>query len=118
MYKIPEGFNKDSIKNNTISQIAFGLNFITLFFSNGFIQFSGGFSILFDNQKKEYEEVYPVKKDYDILMLLEKKIIDVKINNERNVLTLEFEGAIILELIGSKEYESYILNICGKEIVV
>ncbi len=118
MYKIPEDFNVNSIKNDIISQIAFGLNFITLFFSNGLIQFSGSFSFLYDSRKHEYEEVYPVQDDFGLLNLLEKRIVQVSVNNERNVLILEFETGAILELISNKEYESFRLNIDGKEIIV
>lgn len=118
MYKIPDDFNPISIKNEAITQIAFGINFITLFHSNGFMQFSGRFSFQHNSQKYEYEEVYPVQNDYGLLVLLEKKIVQVKINNERNALTLEFEGGIIIELIGSNDYESYTLKIDDREILV
>jgi len=118
MYKIPEDFNINSIKNEAISQIAFGLNIITLFFNNGLIQFSGSFSFHYDSLIQVYEEVYPVQGDFGLLHLLEKRIVQVRVSNERNVLTLEFETGAILELISGKEYESFKLNIDGEEIIV
>ncbi|MBP6184082.1 MAG: hypothetical protein KA479_04025 [Saprospiraceae bacterium] len=118
MYKIPEDFNLNSIQNEEISQIAFGLNFITLFLSNGFIQFSGSFSFFYSSRKHIYDEVFPVQNDYGLLKLLEKKIVKATINNERDALTLDFEEGIILELIGSKEYESFTINLAGKKILV
>ena len=118
MYRIPDDFNLINIKNEVIIQIAFGLNFITLFFSKGFIQFSGSFSFYDKGQKYDYEEVYPVQDDYNLLKLLEKKITQVITNEDRNVLILEFEDKIILKLIGSESYESYTLNIDGKEIII
>jgi hypothetical protein len=116
MYRIPE--NIDAIKNEIINQIAFGVNVITLFFSKGFIQFSGCFVFLYDGQKFEQDEVYPVQHDHGLLQLLEKRITSIIVNNERNILTLEFEGRFVLKLIGSENYESYVLNINGEEVIV
>lgn len=118
MYKIPEDFYINSITNQAITQIAFGLNFVTLFFSIGLIQFSGSFSFLCNGRKQQYQEVYPVQDDFGLLNLLEKRIVQVSVNKERNVLTLEFESGAILELISGKNYESFKLIIDGKEIIV
>ena len=119
MYKIPDYFKISCIKNNVISQIAFGINFITLFFNKGFIQFSGSFSVQFNNQRFDYDEVYPVQNDYGLLkLLLEKEIVNVLTNERRNSLVLEFDGKIILELNGNEEYESFRLNLDGFEIIV
>lgn len=118
MYKIPEDFNVSSIETEKVFQIAFGINFITLFFNSGFIQFSGSFSIIHEKQEVEYDEVYPVQNDYKLLNLLEKEVKKVSLNEDRDVLTLEFEGDIILKLIGTKEFESFTININKREVIV
>lgn len=119
MYKIPENFNINSLSNIVISQIAFGLNSITLYHNKGFIQFSGGFSIRFGDQIIHHNEVYPVQDDFGLLkLLLEKAVTDVQTNEERNSLILEFENKITLVLIGNDQYESFTLNHNGREIIV
>jgi hypothetical protein len=118
MYRIPESFNLSDIKDETISQIAFGLNFVTVFFNRGFIQFSGSFVLHVDGKRFDYVEVYPVKNDFGLLKLLEKKIVKVFTNDERNDLTIEFDTGIILQLKSVGQYESYTLNIDGQEVIV
>lgn len=119
MYKIPENFNIKSLNNIVISQIAFGLNSVTLLHTKGFIQFSGGFSIRFDDQSIHHNEVYPVQDDFGLLkLLLEKEITDVQTNEERNSLVLEIEKRITLVLFGNEQFESFTLNYDGREIIV
>ncbi len=118
MYKIPEEFKISEIINEEINQIGFGLNYVTLFYNKGFIQFSGSFSFQHSGRKDDFNEVYPVKDDFGLLKLLGKKITQIKTNDGRNILILWIDHNIILKLIGSKEYESYIINIHGKEVIV
>jgi|JI10StandDraft_1071094.scaffolds.fasta_scaffold137675_2 hypothetical protein len=119
MYKIPDDFNLTSIKSQTISQIAFGLNYITIFFNKGFIQFSGGFAFELDGHNFNYEEVYPVQNDYGLIkLLLEKQIIDIYTNIEKNNLYMKLDNGNLLLLFGSEQYESFIVNIDGKQIIV
>lgn len=118
MYKIPLEFNISSLDGERITQIAFGLNYITFVFNKGFIQFSGSFSINFGNQELEYNDVYPIKNDFGLLQLLEKSIIKVLVNDLRNILTLQFEGGAILNLIGDDYYESYRIKIMEQEIII
>lgn len=119
MYKIPENFDIQGVKNEVISQITFSLNVISLHFGKGFIQFSGAFSMLYnDGQKVTYEEVYPVYNDYKLLELLEKKINEISTNERRTDLIITFEGNNVLCLNGDENYESYLINIDGKEIRV
>lgn len=118
MYKIPKDYNINAIIGETIVQIAFGLNFITLFFNRGYIQLEGAFATTFDNNTHEYDEVYPVKNDFGLLQLLEHKIVQVNINSDRNIMILLFENDSSLKLIGNENYESYVINISGNEIRV
>lgn len=76
----------------TVYQVSFGINFITVFFSKGFIQIEGSFSTIFENKTCDFCQVYPVKHDFSLLKLLERKIIEIDINSDRNVLVLTFES--------------------------
>jgi hypothetical protein len=117
MYKIPENFDVSEIINQVIFQIAFGLNFVSLFFDKGFIQFSGSFSFKSVVGFISYLEVYPIKDDLGLLRLLQKKITNIHINNDRNELRIEFEDKSELCLIGNR-YESFLIHINGTEIRV
>jgi hypothetical protein len=118
MYRIPENYNIDALIGETIFQIAFGLNFITLFFNGGYIQLEGAFATTFDNNTREYDEVYPVKSDFGLLQLLEHKIVGVKVNSNRDVVSLLFENGSSLKLIGNENYESYVISLSNNEIRV
>ena len=123
MYTIPKNFNLDNLKEATISQVAFSLNTISLFFdisfeNIGFITIEGFFSFSYGNKKSYYEEIYPIKKDFGLLKLLGKKVIQIQINKKRDVVILEFEDKIILELMSNEMYESYTIDINGSQIIV
>lgn len=118
MYKIPKSFDISVLKNEIISQIAFGLNFVTLFFSKGFIQIEGEFATIFENQLFEYAEIYPVKNDFGLLHLLEQKIIEINVSNDRSTLELVFESGFSLKLKGNEAFESYRIKINDEEVVV
>ncbi len=118
MYKIPENYNTSALKGQVIFQIAFGLNFISLFFDKGYIQFEGRFSITIGSQTHEFDEVYPINNDCGLLQLLEKSIIGVDVNKNRNILTLLFEKGLTLKLIGNPMYESFRIKIDEFEILV
>lgn len=116
MYIIPENIN--ALKNAVVYQIAFGINLITLSFDKGFLQFSGKFAIQYDSTSVEYEEVYPVHSDYGLWRILEKKIVNVTLNEIRDALELEFEGGFILKLFSHPQYESFTLNIDGNCTII
>ncbi len=118
MYKIPENFNLECLKDSLITQITFGLNVIVLSYNNGFIQITGRFSIFSSGKLKNHDEVFPVRSDFGLLEILEKKILDVSINNSREELSIEFENGVILYLIGQEFFESYVVNINGNEFRV
>src|SRR5690606_37321205 len=118
MYKIPEEIDITKLKNQILSQITFGLNYILLTFNNSSIQFSGQFFFRFCEQDYEKEEVYPVHSDYGLLNLLEKKIEAIYCNEERSSLTIEFGENSFLVLKSSEMYESFELNIEGKRVIV
>lgn len=118
MYKIPENFDATSLKDKIINQVTYGINFIALFFDEGFIQIEGRFH--FNNGKSRYDcnDLYPVQNDLGLLVLLEKSITKVVINDNRDDIILFFEKGMFLKLIGDKEYESYKISINDIEILV
>ena len=119
MYSIPDDFKIESLKDASVSQLSFSVNTITISFENSdFINIQGSFSISFDQEKFEYAEIFPVKEDLGFLRLLGKKVTNVELNLKRDTLKLEFEGNIILELVGTEMYESFTIGIQGKEALV
>lgn len=116
---IPTEFDLNKFKNSSVIQISFSLNTINVFFESvGFVTINGSFSIFLDQNVFNYREVYPVKNDFNLLKLLEKKVVDVFTNEQRNILTYVFEDNIILKLIGDDMYESYRINVNGNEIII
>jgi len=118
MYKIPNDLEIVKLKNELISQVCFGLNHIILFFSKGSIQISGSFSVCINGVTFSYLEVYPVNNDFGLLHLLEKRIVNVNIKDERTSLRLEFEGGIILNLKSNELYESFEINFDGRRVII
>lgn len=118
MYKIPEYLDISAIEGEAVNQIAFGLNVITIFFSKGFIQIFGFFLFTHKNRKRYYEEIYPIKSDFGLLHILERKITNISVNGSRDVLTITFEGGSILELISAELYESFTITIDDKSVVI
>ena len=118
MYTIPEGIDIPAYKNQTLSQISFGLNYILLTFNEFTVQFSGYFFLKIDGQEVESEEVYPVLSDYGLLKLLEKKIENIYCNKDRSSLMIEFGENTSLLLKSNALYESFELHIAGKRIIV
>lgn len=119
MYTIPTKFDLNIFKDIKVIQICFTINTFSLFFEKiGFISIEGDFSFLCDGKKNIYKEIHPITSDLRILKILEKKVSKIYVNSKRNHLTLEFEGNMILELLGNEMYESYVLNINGEKIIV
>lgn len=118
MYRIPERVDIDKFKGQTLSQIAFGLNYILLMFDNCSIQFSGQFLFKFEGREFEREEVYPVKSDFMLLNLLEEKIESIYCNQERTTLVIDFTNDSFLSLKSNEMYESFELNINGERVIV
>jgi hypothetical protein len=115
MNEAPEKNYINKIVNKTISSVSYGLNVITLGFSNGNIYFSGSFMISFKNKRFLYDEVFPVTNDFGLLELLEKRI--VKVNNIDDGICFSFENECSLELYCNEYYESFTLNIEGVEFI-
>lgn len=118
MYKIPEDFDISKLSDKTITSISYGINFISLFFEDGFIQILNSFVINANNNSNRYENLYPIKNDFGLLVLLEKQIIDIKTSKDREILHLFFDGNIDLLIHGDKMYESFEINYQDEQIIV
>jgi len=118
MYKIPCDFDCKELINEHLNCIGFGVNYVILHFNKGFIQFSGKFIVKNNFKTKSYDEVFPLKHDFGLLLFLNKKIIAINISNNQNNLELIFEESLNIELIGDKFYESFIVNINQQEVII
>lgn len=119
MYKIPENFDFSTLNGQTINQISFGQNVVTIFFSPEiYIQWSGRFKISKENGATDYEEVFPVKNDFGLLEFLEKKVETVGTDKNRNNLLLVFEDKTAIEIISDIAFEAFSLYINGSRILV
>lgn len=119
MYLIPEDFDSMLLENSFITQISFSVNTISLFFEEiGYITIEGNFSFERKGQKMEYKDIFPIRSDFGLLNLLEKKLINLDIIDERSGLKLEFEDNMVVYLVGIDNYETFKINIKGKEIVI
>ena len=118
MFKIPNDFKVELLENEVIHQIAFGVNFISIFFNIGYIQIVGRFQFNDGYTVKEYIDLYPIHKDFGLLILLEKTIKKISVNSARDEIIIFFEKNILLKLKGEKDFESFRIEINGIEIVV
>lgn len=118
MYTLPENFNANAVRNEKITQISFGLNFITLHFDNGFIQLYGDFSYKYMGGIHVINELFPVTNDFGLLFLLDKTIIEVVLNQQNDGFTIIFDNSSELALKGNEMFESFLLNINGQEILI
>lgn len=117
MYKIPSDFNSERLCGQTITQICYGINTISIMIDIGYIGFEGSFVFKNNGERVEVDEIYPAK-DWGLLNLLEKKITNIEIDSERTILTLHVEDNMLLSLIGTPFYESFSVKIDGKEFIV
>ena len=118
MYSLPKDINLEKIKNETISQIAFGINYVLLVFTKSSIQFSGPFSFKSKGRIETRDEVYPVDFDFGLLQLLEHKITHINCSSERTSIVIVFEDGSELSILSSEMYESYEINMDGERIIV
>lgn len=104
--------------NEKITQLLFGINFVSLIFENGYIQISNGFSLKVQNVLSIYDEIFPIINDFGLLILLEQRIIEVNITPESGTLILFFENEIELSLFKDIMYESYEVFFKGDRIII
>ena len=119
MYTIPLESNIEKLKGNSVVQICYTVNSVSVFFENiGFIGIEGSFLFTDGNKHVNVDDFFPLKEDWGLLHLLEKKLINIEIDSERTDLTLYFEENKSLTLFGNPQYESYSINIDGRRIIV
>lgn len=119
MYTIPETFDLDILKNANVQQICFAANNVSIFFEKiGFIQLEGEFIYHDENSGIHQFHCYPITSQFGILLsLLEKQVSGIKTNKQRNNLFIYFNDEMI-EIYGNPNYESYIININGENLII
>ncbi len=118
MYKIPENFDISILRDKTITTISYGINFISLFFEDGFIQILNSFVINVNNNPIKYDNLYPIKKDFGLLVLIEKQIVEIKTSKDRDTLHLFFDENVDLLIHSDEMYESFEINYQDEQIIV
>lgn len=104
------------LEGKIITQVSFSLNTILLFFSEGYIQISGGYSVQAKGKSHIIDEVYPVKSDNGLLNLLELSIKRIEIDDDNKCLKLFFDNKVELNLLSDDHYESLLIKIDQEEI--
>lgn len=117
MYTIPENFNVNILKDKIINQICYAISQISLSWDEGCIRIMGPFSLTYRDDIHFFKEVYPVENDYQLLNLLEKKIIQIDIKDTRDALILHFENEFILTLYSDIKYESFEIDDNGSRLI-
>ena len=119
MYKIPIDYSFEKLIKSKLTQICFTQSTITLNFGvNGFINIWGNFSIFIENSFYSYKELYPIMNDFKLFTFLEHEVVDVLIDDKREIVSLIFDNFGDIKLIGNQFYESYQINIDSKEILI
>ncbi len=107
MYQLDVNFDLNSFVGKKVLQICYSASEISISWNNEeWLQFMGPFSI----NGKYIDVIYPVKSDFGLLDLIEKKVTDAKTNQARDSLILVFDNKYELVLIGNPFYESFILK--------
>ena len=114
MYEIPKEFDSQALIGKPIVQICYTINSVCLYWDGGYIQIMGAFSILYDNKTYSYQEIYPLDQDYNLLLLLDKKIMNIDISDTRDSLMILFENGMSLTLYSDANYESFEVNFNSK----
>lgn len=119
MYKISKDFDFSLFQGKSISQICFGLNVITVFFSDDiYIQWSGAFEITRNKETKYYKETYPVQNDFGLLYYLNTTPTSICTDADRNNLLLIFDDDNSIKLFGDDAFESFTINVGEKRVIV
>ena len=119
MYNIPENFDLRPLKGSCVQQICFSMNNVIFFFENiGFVQIDGEF--IYESIKGTYNfKGYPIVAEHGIILnLLQKTVVSIETNKNRNNLTIGFDNKENMIIHGDENYESYVININGKKLIV
>lgn len=117
MYSIPEDISEDFLKGATIEMICFNISQIYIHFSNKIqIIIEGQYSLRTVDDELVFD-VYPVTSD-NLLHLIDKRVIDVQIDDVRQNLFIEFESESILGVLSSSSYESFTIKIGSRVIII
>lgn len=119
MYKIPEDITNDFLRGKIVKMICFNLNQIYIHFDSLIqITIEGQYSLVNEKREECFFDVYPITSGTEILLLLEKEVVNIKINKSRTDLSIQFENDTVLNIIGNDSYESYVIKISDRVIIV
>ena len=118
MYQIPQETNLEILKGAHVQAVSYSINTIDIFFDGkGSISIEGAFSYTTADAVYTCDKLFP-SKEYGLLNLLEKNVLNVQISDSRKDLTVVFSDESKLVLKGSKQYESYKIKFGDIDILV
>lgn len=119
MLPIPEDMDLSSLRERKVTDVCYNTNGVTVHFEReAYIVINGYFAFRHGKQRHEYYKIAPVDTDYGLLKLLDAEVQEVFMGNNRDTVTIEFDGGLRLELMGHKIEDSYTIHISDKEAVV
>lgn len=119
MYKITEELNVQVLLGRTVEQISYATNLISIYLDNHVsIQIMGSFSISDGNKIYSHQELYPIRNDFNLLILLDNKIEQVNVADTQDELTIFFEKGITLTLFSDINFESFEITSDSDRIII
>jgi hypothetical protein len=119
MYKIPEDIKSDFLRGEIVTMICFSSNQIYIHFESLIqIIIEGQYSLVNEKGEEYLFDVYPVTDSTGILRLLEKKVVNIEINKSRTDLSIRFENDTALNILANDSYESYVIKISERIIII
>jgi hypothetical protein len=119
MYSIPPEINVKLFENANIQQICFAGNNIVISMEKvGFVQIENDF--IYHNNNLEFPlNPYLSGKDLGMLLnLIEKKVLKVETDINRRKLIIYVEGSQCLEMLNNEHYESFILKVADRYVII
>ena len=117
MHKLSKEFDAKALISKTIVQVCYTINSVCIYWDGGYIQIMGSFSVLYNNKTYLYQEIYPIDQDYNLLLLLNNKIMNTDISDAMDSLTILFENGMSLTLYNDANYESFEVNINSERTI-
>lgn len=107
MYKFTSDFDYSLFVGQSIDEISFTKGTVLLIFQTIKLQLSGSFGLKINNQQTDFDEIFPIESDFQLLKILDKKIVSYSVSNDLDKLELIFSDNIILTLNNNPKYECF-----------
>jgi hypothetical protein len=118
MYRIPENISENFLEGAIVEMICFNISQIYIYFDNKVqIIIEGRYSLNVAGYENTFD-VYPVTSDNRLLQLINKRVMIVEIDNERKNLLIKFEEENTLAIVNNDSYESCIIKIGDRVIIL